>query len=200
MKYFRIPALGMAAACALAFTIGAAAAEDKWDSQPWIEGRPITLKAGYNTVKQYPHARAIERFVNRVAERTGENFQIQTFPSEQAGMVFQPCRTVRPGLCAIFPANKSPAAFPLRLILYSVAKRHVTLSFRHSGNSFCKSHYWTSSREVVIMIGSQQHRAFSTAHFWVSWLASAGCLTLRQRRSFIKRRGIHPRILYRPMR
>jgi tripartite ATP-independent transporter DctP family solute receptor len=85
MKYFRIPSLGMAAACALAFSIGAAAAEDKWDSQPWIEGRPITLKAGYNTVKQYPHARAIERFVNRVAERTGENFQIQTFPSEQAG-------------------------------------------------------------------------------------------------------------------
>ena len=52
---------------------------------PWIEGKPITLKAGYNTVKQYPHGRAIERFVNRVAERTGENLQIQTFPSEQAG-------------------------------------------------------------------------------------------------------------------
>jgi tripartite ATP-independent transporter DctP family solute receptor len=62
-----------------------ASAQDKWDSAPWIEGKPITLKAGYNTVKQYPHGRAIERFVNRVAERTGENFQIQTFPSEQAG-------------------------------------------------------------------------------------------------------------------
>jgi TRAP-type transport system periplasmic protein len=36
-------------------------------------------------VKQYPHGRAIERFAHRVAERTGENFQIQTFPSEQAG-------------------------------------------------------------------------------------------------------------------
>jgi len=60
-------------------------AQDKWDSAPWIEGKPITLKAGYNTVKQYPHGRAIERFVNRVAERSGENLQIQTFPSEQAG-------------------------------------------------------------------------------------------------------------------
>jgi TRAP-type C4-dicarboxylate transport system substrate-binding protein len=60
-------------------------AQDKWDSEPWIEGSPVTMKLGYNTVRQYPHARAIERFVNRVAERTGENFQIQTFPSEQAG-------------------------------------------------------------------------------------------------------------------
>jgi tripartite ATP-independent transporter DctP family solute receptor len=60
-------------------------AQDKWDSEPWIEGAPVTMKLGYNTVRQYPHARAIERFVNRVAERTGENFQIQTFPSEQAG-------------------------------------------------------------------------------------------------------------------
>jgi len=60
-------------------------AQDKWDSAPWIEGKAITLKAGYNTVKQYPHGRAIERFVNRVAERSGENLQIQTFPSEQAG-------------------------------------------------------------------------------------------------------------------
>ena len=58
---------------------------DKWDSAAWIDGRPVTFKAGYNTVKQYPHARAIERFANRVAERTGENLQIQTFPSEQAG-------------------------------------------------------------------------------------------------------------------
>lgn len=57
----------------------------EWDSQPWIVGEAITMKLGYNTVRQYPHARAIERFVNRVAERTGENVQIQTFPSEQAG-------------------------------------------------------------------------------------------------------------------
>jgi tripartite ATP-independent transporter DctP family solute receptor len=85
MTYLRISALGAAVACALAFSIEAAAAQDKWDAQPWIEGRPVTLKAGYNTVKQYPHGRAIERFVNRIAERTGENFQIQTFPSEQAG-------------------------------------------------------------------------------------------------------------------
>lgn len=62
-----------------------AQAEDKWDSQPWIDGAPVTMKLGYNTVRQYPHARAIERFVNRVAERTGENVQIETFPSEQAG-------------------------------------------------------------------------------------------------------------------
>lgn len=69
------------------FATGAAHAQapDKWDASPWIDGKPLTLKAGYNTVRQYPHARAIERFVNRVAERTGENFQIQTFPSEQAG-------------------------------------------------------------------------------------------------------------------
>ncbi|MFT3960924.1 TRAP transporter substrate-binding protein [Propionivibrio sp.] len=62
-----------------------AQAPDKWDANPWIDGKLFTLKAGYNTVRQYPHARAIERFVNRVAERTGENLQIQTFPSEQAG-------------------------------------------------------------------------------------------------------------------
>lgn len=65
--------------------VGPAQAEDKWDSQPWIDGAPVTMKLGYNTVRQYPHARAIERFVNRVAERTGENFNIETFPSEQAG-------------------------------------------------------------------------------------------------------------------
>jgi tripartite ATP-independent transporter DctP family solute receptor len=65
--------------------LSSAQAEDKWDSQAWIDGAPVTMKLGYNTVRQYPHARAIERFVNRVAERTGENFQIQTFPSEQAG-------------------------------------------------------------------------------------------------------------------
>lgn len=65
--------------------VAQAQAPDKWDSSPWIDGKPLSLKAGYNTVRQYPHARAIERFVNRVAERTGENLQIQTFPSEQAG-------------------------------------------------------------------------------------------------------------------
>ena len=74
-----------AAFCAAFLNASLAQAQDKWDSAPWIEGKPFTLKAGYNTVKQYPHGRAIERFVNRVAERTGENFQIQTFPSEQAG-------------------------------------------------------------------------------------------------------------------
>jgi tripartite ATP-independent transporter DctP family solute receptor len=70
---------------ATTFTANVAQAQDKWDTAPWIDGKPVTLKAGYNTVKQYPHARAIERFVNRVAERTGENLNIQTFPSEQAG-------------------------------------------------------------------------------------------------------------------
>ena len=74
-----------AAMCAAGLSASIAQSQDKWDSAPWIEGKPITLKAGYNTVRQYPHARAIERFVNRVAERTGENLQIQTFPSEQAG-------------------------------------------------------------------------------------------------------------------
>src|SRR4029079_16345312 len=73
------------AVCAASLSASIAQSQDKWDSAPWIEGKPITLKAGYNTVRQYPHARAIERFVNRVAERTGENLQIQTFPSEQAG-------------------------------------------------------------------------------------------------------------------
>lgn len=81
----KVTALIGALACAIPLHAAVAQAPDKWDSMPWIEGRPVTLKAGYNTVKQYPHGRAIERFVNRVAERTGENFQIQTFPSEQAG-------------------------------------------------------------------------------------------------------------------
>ncbi len=85
MKYLKIASLALAVACSMAFSAGNSSAQDKWDSQPWIEGRPVTMKAGYNTVKQYPHGRAIERFANRVAERTGENFQIQTFPSEQAG-------------------------------------------------------------------------------------------------------------------
>ena len=82
-KFFR--SVVTAAFCWAAFGMSVAQAQDKWDSAPWIEGKPVTLKAGYNTVKQYPHGRAIERFVNRIAERTGENFQIQTFPSEQAG-------------------------------------------------------------------------------------------------------------------
>ena len=81
----KVTAVIGALACAIPLHAAMAQAPDKWDSMPWIEGRPVTLKAGYNTVKQYPHGRAIERFVNRVAERTGENVQIQTFPSEQAG-------------------------------------------------------------------------------------------------------------------
>lgn len=44
MGYTRIASLSTAVACALAFSIGSAAAQDKWDSQPWIEGRPVTLK------------------------------------------------------------------------------------------------------------------------------------------------------------
>jgi tripartite ATP-independent transporter DctP family solute receptor len=81
----KLTAIIGALACAIPLHVATAQTPDKWDAKPWIEGRPVTLKAGYNTVKQYPHGRAIERFVNRVAERTGENFQIQTFPSEQAG-------------------------------------------------------------------------------------------------------------------
>ena len=82
-KLFRT--IVIATSCAAGFNASVAQAQDKWDSAAWIDGKPITLKAGYNTVKQYPHGRAIERFVNRVAERSGENLQIQTFPSEQAG-------------------------------------------------------------------------------------------------------------------
>jgi tripartite ATP-independent transporter DctP family solute receptor len=84
MKALLLAAAG-AAFCVAGLHADPASAQDKWDSAPWIEGKPLTLKAGYNTVKQYPHGRAIERFAHRVAERTGENFQIQTFPSEQAG-------------------------------------------------------------------------------------------------------------------
>jgi len=84
MKAILFAAVG-AALCTVGLHVDQARAQDKWDSAPWIEGKPLTLKAGYNTVKQYPHGRAIERFAHRVAERTGENFQIQTFPSEQAG-------------------------------------------------------------------------------------------------------------------
>ena len=78
-------AIAAASFCATSFCANVAQGQDKWDSAAWIEGRPVALKAGYNTVRQYPHARAIERFANRVGERTGENFQIQTFPSEQVG-------------------------------------------------------------------------------------------------------------------
>ena len=63
----------------------AAGPEDKWDRLPWTDVQPVTLRAGYNTVMQYPHARAIERFAHRVEERTGENLRIQTFPSETLG-------------------------------------------------------------------------------------------------------------------
>jgi tripartite ATP-independent transporter DctP family solute receptor len=78
-------AIAAASFCATGLWANVAQSQDKWDSAAWIEGKPLALKAGYNTVRQYPHARAIERFVNRVAERTGENLQIQTFPSEQVG-------------------------------------------------------------------------------------------------------------------
>jgi len=78
-------AIAAASFCATSFCANVAQGQDKWDSAAWIEGKPLALKAGYNTVRQYPHARAIERFANRVGERTGENLQIQTFPSEQVG-------------------------------------------------------------------------------------------------------------------
>ncbi len=76
---------GFAAFYLMLPVMSAQAQPKAWDTAPWIDGAPLTLKAGYNTVKQYPHGRAIERFANRVAERTGENFQIQTFPSEAMG-------------------------------------------------------------------------------------------------------------------
>lgn len=79
-----LKALATAAFCVIGIS-SVAQAQDKWDSAAWIDAKPVTFKAGYNTVKQYPHGRAIERFANRVAERTGENLQIQTFPSEQVG-------------------------------------------------------------------------------------------------------------------
>jgi TRAP-type transport system periplasmic protein len=63
----------------------AAGPEDRWDRLPWTDAQSVTLRAGYNTVMQYPHARAIERFAHRVEERTGENLRIQTFPSESLG-------------------------------------------------------------------------------------------------------------------
>ena len=85
MNRHYLKAIAAASFCATGFFASVAQSQDKWDSAAWIEGRPVALKAGYNTVRQYPHARAIERFANRVAERTGENFQIQTFPSEQVG-------------------------------------------------------------------------------------------------------------------
>jgi len=79
-----LKAIATAAFCVIGIST-VAQAQDKWDSAAWIEAKPVTFKAGYNTVKQYPHGRAIERFAHRVAERSGENLQIQTFPSEQAG-------------------------------------------------------------------------------------------------------------------
>jgi tripartite ATP-independent transporter DctP family solute receptor len=78
----------LAASLGLALLAGAttpALADDKWDRLPWSDTQPLTLRAGYNTVMQYPHARAIERFAHRVAERTGEVLRIQTFPSETLG-------------------------------------------------------------------------------------------------------------------
>ena len=85
MNRHYLKAIAAASFCATSFFVNVAQGQDKWDSAAWIEGKPLALKAGYNTVRQYPHARAIERFVNRVGERTGENLQIQTFPSEQVG-------------------------------------------------------------------------------------------------------------------
>jgi TRAP-type transport system periplasmic protein len=84
MKAFLFAAAA-AALCAAGLHADPARAQDKWDRLSWIDAQPITLRAGYNTVKQYPHGRAIERFAHRVAERTGENMQIQTFPSETLG-------------------------------------------------------------------------------------------------------------------
>lgn len=72
----------------LALLVGAttpALADDKWDRLPWSDTQPMTLRAGYNTVMRYPHARAIERFAHRAAERTGEVLRVQTFPSETLG-------------------------------------------------------------------------------------------------------------------
>src|SRR5438045_2781476 len=63
----------------------ARAADTQWDRMPWLEGKQLTLRAGYNTVRQYPHARAFERFAHRVEEKTGENVSIQTFPSQSLG-------------------------------------------------------------------------------------------------------------------
>jgi tripartite ATP-independent transporter DctP family solute receptor len=66
-------------------SIASSAAEPEWDKQPWINAPQVTLRAGYNTVQQYPHGRAIEWFAHRLAERTGENLKVQTFPSEALG-------------------------------------------------------------------------------------------------------------------
>jgi tripartite ATP-independent transporter DctP family solute receptor len=85
MKALLIAAAAATVFCAAGLNAGPARAQDKWDRLSWIDGQPITLRAGYNTVKQYPHGRAIERFAHRIAERTGENVQIQTFPSETLG-------------------------------------------------------------------------------------------------------------------
>jgi hypothetical protein len=37
------------AVCAAGLSASIAQSQDKWDSAPWIEGKPMTLKAGYNT-------------------------------------------------------------------------------------------------------------------------------------------------------
>ena len=74
-------------AVAIGFLAGGVchAAEPQWDKMGWIDAKTITLRAGYNTVQQYPHARAFERFAHRTAEMTGQNLIIQTFPSEALG-------------------------------------------------------------------------------------------------------------------
>lgn len=76
-----------AVALAIGFLCSGAsrAADPDWDKMAWIDAKTITLRAGYNTVQQYPHARAFERFAHRVAEKTGQNLIIQTFPSEALG-------------------------------------------------------------------------------------------------------------------
>jgi tripartite ATP-independent transporter DctP family solute receptor len=76
-----------AIALAIGFLCGGTsrAADPEWDKMAWIDAKTITLRAGYNTVSQYPHARAFERFAHRVAENTGQNVNIQTFPSEALG-------------------------------------------------------------------------------------------------------------------
>jgi len=72
-------------ALAVVVSSGVSAAEPDWDKQPWINAPQVTLRAGYNTVMQYPHGRAIEWFAHRLAERTGQNLIVQTFPSEALG-------------------------------------------------------------------------------------------------------------------
>ena len=78
----------LAACLGLALLAGATTptlADDKWDRLPWSDTQPLTLRAGYNTVMQYPHARAIERFAQSGGRADGEDLRIQTFPSETLG-------------------------------------------------------------------------------------------------------------------